>query len=178
MAHLLEPATSGRARCRGCAQPIARGELRFGERLANPFAEGETTLWFHPLCAAFKRPEALLETLQHASEPVPERERYERTAQRSAAHRRLPRIDGAERAPSAQAKCRACHQPIARGAWRIRLVFYEEGRFSGGGFVHLECRRSYFESDELLEPLLHFSPELNDAERAALRDACGALPAP
>ena len=32
-----------------------RGELRFGERLPNPFAEGEMTVWFHPLCAAYKR---------------------------------------------------------------------------------------------------------------------------
>ena len=60
MLHALEPAASGRAKCPGCAQPIQRGELRFGERLPNPFAEGEITLWFHPLCAAYKRPEPLL----------------------------------------------------------------------------------------------------------------------
>lgn len=132
------------------------------------------TLWFHPLCAAYKRPEALLELLQHASDSLPERAELERAAQRSAEHRRLPRIDGAERAPGAQAKCRACQQPIARGAWRIRLVYYEEGRFSAGGFVHLECRRSYFESEETLGPLLHFSTELNDAERAELCAACRA----
>ena len=35
-------------KCRGCGRPIARGELRFGERLPNAFAEGEMTVWFHP----------------------------------------------------------------------------------------------------------------------------------
>jgi Poly(ADP-ribose) polymerase and DNA-Ligase Zn-finger region len=54
VAHLFELAASGRSKCRGCNQPIRRGELRFGERLPNPFGGGEMTLWFHPLCAAYK----------------------------------------------------------------------------------------------------------------------------
>ena len=60
MGHVLEPAASGRAKCRACQRPIAQGELRFGERLPNPYAEGEMTLWFHPACAGFQRPEAVL----------------------------------------------------------------------------------------------------------------------
>ncbi len=63
MPHVIEPATSGRAKCRGCGERIAKDELRFGERLPNPFAEGEMTLWFHPLCGAYKRPQPLLEAL-------------------------------------------------------------------------------------------------------------------
>src|SRR5262249_5410374 len=122
MPHVFEAATSGRAKCRGCGQPIARGDVRFGERLPNPFAEGEMTLWFHPLCAAYKRPEPVLQGLREATESVPDRERLEQVARASTSHRRLPRIDGAERAPSGQAKCRSCREPIERGAWRIRLV--------------------------------------------------------
>jgi hypothetical protein len=148
--------------------------LRFGERVPNPFAEGETTLWFHPLCAAYKRPEPLLETLAASVPAVPEREALERAARSSLAQRRLPRIDGAERAPGGQATCRSCRQPIARGSWRIRLVFYEEGRFSAAGFVHLECRKAYFETDDVLEHMLHFSPALSAAEREALAHACAA----
>src|SRR5262245_2300787 len=166
MPHVFEPASSGRAKCRGCGLPIQRGELRFGERLPNPFGEGEMTLWFHPLCAAYKRPESLLETLG-TLEAVPDRESLERTARSSLAHRRLPRIDGAERASSGQAKCRSCRQPIARGTWRVRLVFFEEGRFSPGGFVHLDCRAAYFETDDILERVLHFSPDLSEGEREA-----------
>ena len=178
MPHVFEPASSGRAKCRGCGQRIERGALRFGERIPNPFADGETTLWFHPLCAAYKRPEPVLETLGQPSENVPEREALERAARGSSAHRRLPRIDGAQRAPTGQAKCRSCHQPIARGTWRIRLVFFEEGRFSPAGFVHLACRKAYFESCDIRDPLLHFSPGLNDEERGELLRACAADPDP
>jgi hypothetical protein len=168
-AHVFEPAASGRAKCRGCAQPIARGELRFGERLPNPFAEGEMTVWFHPRCAAYKRPEPFLEALGATLAEVPEREALERAARASLAHRRLPRINGAERSPSGQAACRSCRQPIARGDWRIRLVFYEDGRFEPGGFVHLGCREAYFETGDVLEQVLHFSPSLGDAEREELK---------
>jgi hypothetical protein len=170
--HIFESASSGRAKCRGCGQPIQRGELRFGERLPNPYAEGEMTLWFHPACAAYKRPEPLLQALGETGESVPDRERLERAAHGSLAHRRVPRIDGAERSPSGQARCRSCHEPIERGTWRIRLVHYDEGRFSPGGYVHLACRKTYFETDDILDPLLHFSPDLSDSEREELRRAC------
>ena len=177
MSHLFEPASSGRSKCRGCGRRIQRGELRFGERLPNPFAEGEMTLWFHPRCAAYKRPEPLLQTLEEALENMPDRAALERAARGSLAHRRLRRIDGAERAPSGQAKCRSCHQPIGRGGWRIRLVFYEEGRFSPGGFVHLGCRKAYFETNDVLDQVLHFSSDLTEGECEELRRACGTDPA-
>ena len=168
MGHLFELAPSGRSKCRGCAQPIQRGELRFGERVPNAFGEGETTLWFHPLCAAYKRPQPLLEALAETTVSVPDRDGIERAALRSVAHERLQRIDGAERSRSGQAKCRSCHEPIVRGSWRIRVVFYEEGRFAPGGYVHLACRKVYFETDEILEQVLHFSPASNDADREDL----------
>ena len=177
MAHVFEVAPTGRAKCRGCNRPLPRGELRFGERLPNAFGEGEMTLWFHPMCAAFKRPEPLLEALPQAPESLSDREALERAAQGSLAHRRLPRVDGAERAPSGQAKCRSCREPIARATWRIRLVFYEEGRLSPAGFVHLACRKEYFEGHDVREPLLHFSPNLDDGEREELARACAADPA-
>lgn len=171
MPHVFEPAASGRARCRGCGQAIARGELRFGERLANPFAEGEMTVWFHPLCAAYKRPETLLEALGETSTEVPERDALERAARTSLAHRRRPRINGAERSPSGQASCRHCRQPIERGSWRLRLAFYEDGRFEPGGFVHPGCRETYFGTGDVLEQVLHFSPALSEGERDELRRA-------
>jgi hypothetical protein len=173
MPHLFEPAPTGRAKCRGCGRRIEQGELRFGERIPNPFAEGETTLWFHPLCAAYKRPESMLAALEQSPEKPPAAEALERAARGSAAQRRLARIDGAERAPSGQAKCRNCREPIAKGVWRIRLVFYEEGRFSPSGFVHLGCRAAYFETTAgILPPVLHFSPGLSEEDRAELARAC------
>src|SRR5262245_19771983 len=173
MAHVFEPATSGRAKCRGCGRVIEKGAIRFGERIPNPFAEGEATLWFHPLCGAYKRPESMLAALEQPGANAPEPEALERAARGSSQHRRLPRVDGADRAPTSQARCRHCHEPIAKGAWRIRLVFYEEGRFLPSGFVHLPCRAEYFEGADIREPLLHFSSDLSDAERAELVQALG-----
>jgi hypothetical protein len=145
--------------------------MRFGECLPNLFGEGEMTLWFHPLCAAYKRPQPLLETLPGTDEALPEREKLERAAQASVTHRRIPRIDGAERAPSGQATCRSCRELIAKGTWRIRTAFYEEGRFSPGGYVHLACRKAYFETDDVLDAVLHFSPALSDEDRQELARA-------
>jgi hypothetical protein len=52
-------------------------------------------------------------------------------------------------------------------------VFYEEGRFSPGGFVHLDCRQAYFETDDIGDQVLHFSSALGSEEREELRRACG-----
>jgi hypothetical protein len=172
MPHVIEPASSGRAKCRGCRQALAKGELRFGEALANPFGEGEVFHWFHPACAAYKRPDALLGAL--AESTIPEREALQRIAESSLAHPRLVRIDGAERSPSGQARCRQCKEPIEKGAWRIRLVFHEEGVFSPGGCIHLACRAAYFETADIVEPVMHFSAALDAPEREALRAALAA----
>ena len=174
MTHVFEPAASGRSKCRGCGRALQRGELRFGERIPNPFADGETTLWFHPLCAAYKRPESVLAVLTQFEGTVPDRDGLERAAQASLVQRRLPRIDGAERAKG-QATCRQCREAIPRGAWRIRLVFFEEGQFSPSGFIHLACAKAYFETGNILEQLLHFSPTLSDPEREELRTTVGSI---
>jgi hypothetical protein len=167
--HVFEAAASGRSKCRGCDRLIRRGELRFGERLANLFGEGQMTVWFHPRCAAYKRPQQFLDGLRETPEPVPDRDHLERAARGSLVTRRVPRINGAERSPTSQARCRCCQQPIERGSWRIRIVYYEEGRFSPGGYVHLGCREVYFETHEILDQILHFSPDLTEEEREALK---------
>jgi hypothetical protein len=172
MPHTFEPAASGRSKCRGCGRALERGELRFGERLANAFGDGEMTLWFHPLCAAYRRPESLLEGLAAAASGVPDRESLERAARASLAQHRLTRIDAAHRSPSGQARCRGCHENIAKGDWRIRLSIFDEGRFNPAGFIHLACAPRYFETGAILEHLLHFSADLTEAEREELRRAC------
>ncbi|HSS28070.1 MAG TPA: hypothetical protein VLL50_08945 [Usitatibacter sp.] len=175
MAHVFEHAASGRAKCRGCRQAIAKGELRFGENLPNPFGEGEVTHWFHPACAAYKRPEAFLEGLPVAAVEVPDREALEGNARATLEAPRLTRIDGAERSPTSQARCRHCKEPIEKGTWRIRLVFHEEGNFSPGGFIHVACRKDYFGRDDILEQALHFSRELAAEDREALREALAGI---
>ena len=60
----IEEAPSGRAKCRGCGRAIAKGELRLGEHLPNPYSDkGPMSLWFHLPCGAYKRPEVMLHAL-------------------------------------------------------------------------------------------------------------------
>jgi hypothetical protein len=177
MPHVIQPAPTARAKCRGCAERIAAGELRFGEALPNPFAEGETTHWFHLACAAFKRPEPFLATLETWAEPVEKRDELAAEARLGIEHRRLPRLSGAERSPSGQAECRSCRVRISKGAWRISLVFYEEGRFSPSGFIHPACAQAYFETTDFIQRLKHFSPRLSEEDlreiEAELRPPAG-----
>ncbi len=123
-----------------------------------------------PLCAAYKRPETMLEALVQSASAVPHREALERAAHATLARPRLPRIDGAERAKG-QATCRQCRKPIPRGAWRIRLASFKEGQFTPLGYIHLACAKDYFETADIVEHVLHFSTALGDADREELRSA-------
>jgi hypothetical protein len=164
MTHVIQPAPSARSTCRGCGNRIAASALRFGESLPNPFAEGEMIHWFHLDCAAYKRPEPFLEALETSTEPLADAERLASEARRGLAHRRLPRVNGAERSPSSRAQCRSCRSRIEKGAWRIALVFYEDGRFEPSGFIHVPCAQAYFETIDVLPRLKHFSPHLTDED--------------
>jgi hypothetical protein len=176
MPHVIEPAASGRARCRGCGKPIARGELRFGERLPNPFGDGEMTLWFHVTCGAYTRPEPFLEVLADTAAPLEQRDHLEREARRGVDQRRLPRINGANRAPTARARCRSCRAMIEKGGWRIPLLYYEEGRFEPSGFIHVRCSNAYFDTADVLARLRHFSPDLGEDDLAELGAELAASP--
>ena len=168
MSHIVERAPTGRAICRGCGARIAAGEHRFGERLPNPYGDdgSETTRWFHLACAAFTRPEPFLEALATISGEIDDKGVLEQEARLGVAHHRLPRVRAAERAASGRAACRSCHQPIAKGAWRIVLAYYEDGRFAPAGFIHVACAAPYLETAGILHRLKRFSPALTDADVA------------
>jgi Poly(ADP-ribose) polymerase and DNA-Ligase Zn-finger region len=170
--HVIEPASSGRAKCRSCDQAIAKGELRFGERQPNSFGDGDMTLWFHLRCGAYSRPEAFLDT-EPPSPAEPTFEELVAAARFGIAHRRVPRLHGAERAPSGRAHCRSCRELIGKGEWRLALVFFEEFRFNAGGYIHLNCARAYFETVDLLDRIRHFSPDLTKSELAEVESALG-----
>ena len=175
MAHTIEPAKTGRAKCRGCNEPIAAGTLRLGERVPNPFGDdgSETTLWFHVPCAAFLRPEAFVEAAAATTETIPDRANLEHEAQLGIAHRRLPRATTAGRAPTGRATCRSCKQLIEKDAWRIALLYFEDGRLSPSGFIHVKCAKEYLESTEISGRLKHFSPGLTENELAEIRGELG-----
>ncbi|MCP3980507.1 MAG: hypothetical protein GY716_14490 [bacterium] len=171
MAHTIEHAASARAKCRACGERIAKAELRLGERLPNPFAEGEMTHWYHPVCAALKRPEPYLEAAATTEHALERREWMDEQAALGVAHRRLPRVDGAQRAPTGRARCRSCRELIEKDAWRIALVFYEEGRFQPSGFVHAGCCGEYFGTCRVIERARHFCPGLEESDVEELKRA-------
>ena len=173
MEHVIEAATSGRAKCRGCGQRIDKGSVRFGEQVENPYNDGVAMLWFHPPCGAFKRPEPFLEALSktEANEPpthIEDRDTLVAAANRGVEHRRLTRLDAVEHAASGRASCRHCRERIDKGALRIKLVWFEAGRFEPSGFLHLGCAAAYCESTDILARVRRFTHELADADWATV----------
>ena len=175
MPHVIEPAPSGRASCRGCGGKIPNASLRFGERLPNPYGDegGEMTHWFHLPCAAYRRPEAFLETLAATAAAIADVDQLTQQAQLGVTHRRLPRVSTAGRASSGRAACRACKDPIAKDTWRIALLFYDDGRFVPSGYIHAACTGPYIETTDIMDRVKHFSPDLTAADIEELRTAIG-----
>lgn len=180
MPHVIEPAPTGRATCRGCGKPVAKGTLRLGEVVPNLYADGEgaeSKQWYHLACGAYRRPEAFLDAIGRWSEPVDGREALEAEARLGVEHTRLPRLDQANRAASGRAACRACRTPIAKGGWRLSLVFWQDGRFVPAGFIHVPCAAPYFETTAILDRVRYFTPDLTDADVTEIAAAL-ALPPP
>lgn len=176
MANTIEPAASGRAKCRGCGEKITKEELRLGARLANPFDEdSELTLWFHLSCGAFKRPEAYLEAAAAYEADIERRDWLESQAKLGIEFRRLPRLSGVSRAPTGRAKCRSCKESVAKDTLRIAIVYYDEeqGRFEPAGFLHPRCSKDYFETVDVMERVRHFAPTLEDVDLEELSREIG-----
>ena len=170
MPDLVAPSPSARAKCRGCGRPIDKGELRFGEADVNPFGEGETHRWFHLRCAALKRPERFGPMLE-ATPDVPERDALAGYVKASLDHPRLVRILRAVRATGRCAHCRHCRELVEKGALRVALEIWEDGRFNPMGSIHATCSPSYFGTrEELLTRLELASPELPKPDLAELSD--------
>lgn len=181
VADQIQPASSGRSKCRGCGRAIAAGELRFGESLPNAYGEGEALFWCHLVCAACMRPEKFLPVLEACESDISERAWLGAAATFGVAHRRLPRLSHVERAASGRARCRLCHEPVDKGAWRFALQMFEEGRFSPIGTIHVECAQAYFGTIDVLERLQRLQPDLDAAavdEIANLLRTPRPLPAP
>jgi hypothetical protein len=167
----IQAAPTGRAKCRGCGNAIAKGELRFGESGPNTYGEGEATSWFHLHCGALMRPEKLLPVLEAGADAGLERDWLEAQARLGLEHHRLPRLLRAERASSGRATCRSCRELIAKGEWRFALQMFEEGRMSPMGFVHAACAEAYFGTADVLARAERLSPDLSVDDVAELTKA-------
>jgi hypothetical protein len=178
---VIERAASGRAKCRGCGNAIAKDTMRVGEAVPNLYADAEgaeATHWYHPVCAAYRRPDAFLQAIKASPGALPDPGGLAAAAREGITHQRLPRVDQAGRAPSGRATCRECRAAIPKDAWRIGLLFWQDGRFSPAGFVHAGCVGAYFETTAILDRVRHFTPDLTDADAAALEAAIAVGQAP
>jgi hypothetical protein len=167
----IQAAPTGRAKCRGCGNAIAKTELRFGETGPNSYGEGEATSWFHLACAALMRPDKLLPVLEAFAEPLDERAWLEETARFGVEHHRLPRLVRGERASSGRAHCRSCRELITKGEWRFVLQMFEEGRPNPIGTIHVSCAEAYFGTADVLGRAQRLTPDLDDADLADLKKA-------
>ena len=180
MPHHFEPAATGRAKCRACGAAIAKGAWRLGEVVPNLYADAdgaEAVHWYHAWCGAYRRPEAARAALDSASDGLPDRAALVAAADLGLALPRLSRLHEAGRAASGRAACRHCHAAIAKDTWRIGLLFWQDGRFSPAGFVHVACAGGYFETTALVDRLRYFTPGLTDADLAEIEAALIAPPA-
>jgi hypothetical protein len=151
---VLEVAANARAKCRACSASIGKGSLRVGVIAPNPFAEGETTYWFHSECAARRLPAAFQQAATEASSELaapllPLLPAVERRVQ----HPRLARLSAVDSAPTGRARCRQCRQTIDKGSTRVALSLFNSGRFDPIGYAHLTCLEAYVGTGILPEDL-------------------------
>jgi hypothetical protein len=92
-------------------------------------------------------------------------------------HPRLVRILRAERAPSGRAHCRHCREIVEKGALRVALEIWEDGRFNPMGSLHATCAPSYFGTrEELAKRIEIASPDLPKPDLAEMKDVIAKAP--
>jgi len=149
MPHRIEPAPSGRAGCRGCKAPIAKGELRFAEEFQSPYSEDGAPAfrYWHLRCAAEKLANEVSTALAAYDAPVEDRGAIEATI---AVHLR-PEMPYAERAGTGRARCRACDVTIKKGELRVafeRVFDSPMGPQKGAAYAHVKCVPAYLEREK------------------------------
>jgi hypothetical protein len=173
----IELASSGRARCRACRRPIAKGQERFAEAVPNPVAEGESQHYYHVECASERRPKPFAALLATLDPPRPDLAPLAAAAALASEHHRLERLGLLERAKSARANCRQCHEPIEKDAWRVALQPIEEGRLAAWGFVHLACAGAYAGIKPSLDRLTRYT-DLEPSDKTEIATTLEAMPIP
>ncbi len=177
MAHIIEEAKSGRASCRSCKKPIAKGDLRLGEEVPNAFAAGEVThQWHHLACAATKRPLVLESALASTSLVVPDRAALEATLTQQKAAQPPATYPFCERAKTSRSSCIGCSESIEKGTWRVAVEReVDTGTFvtKGAGYLHAGCAPAWIDDHapvdgSLLAVLQKNTPSLSAGDVAAL----------
>jgi hypothetical protein len=182
MAHHVEIAPSGRASCRGCKKPIAKGVVRFAEEAPNPFSDegGMAYRYWHLACAAPKLANELAGALASYEGTIEDRAAIDALV---AEHMR-PDLPYAERAGTGRAHCRTCEETIRKGELRVafeRVFESPMGPQKGAAYAHPKCVPSYLahekergrespDVDEAIRLVVAHSklarPELDEVARA------------
>ncbi|HEY0476615.1 MAG TPA: hypothetical protein VGD37_03775 [Kofleriaceae bacterium] len=163
MANVIEEAKSGRASCRTCKKPIAKGELRFGVETQTQFSDAPSLQWHHLPCAAAKLPVELKAALAEHPGEVPGRAELDAAIEQAAkkASAKPAAFPYVDRAPTGRAKCMQCEQPIEKASFRVAVERELEigGTASrGAGYLHPGCVAENLENvggslEDLLEGL-------------------------
>ncbi|HJK92881.1 MAG TPA: hypothetical protein RMH85_10825 [Polyangiaceae bacterium LLY-WYZ-15_(1-7)] len=132
---IIEPAKSGRARCKTTGDKIPKGELRFGEAFVNTFSSsGSIGYRWHKLEAAAKRfPKKVKKALEAYEGEVPEREKLEGILA-EALEKEASKPGGypyADHAPTGRATCIVTGEKIPKGSVRVAV----EREIDTGSFV-------------------------------------------
>jgi hypothetical protein len=151
MSHKVELAPSGRARCRGCKEGIAKGSVRFAEEFQNPFSDdgGMGLRYWHLPCAAIKLANELAAAIAaYEGPPLPT---LDRPALDALIEQHLrPDAPYAERAGSGRAHCRACDVTIKKGELRVafeRVFESPMGPQKGFAYAHPGCLGKYLDRE-------------------------------
>ena len=151
MANVIEEAKSGRASCRTCKKPIAKGELRLGVEAPNAFGDTPSMQWHHLLCAAQKLPSELKGALAEYAGDVPNRAELDQAMDDAikggkAKPGGFPYID---KAPTGRAKCMQCEEAIAKDSWRVaveREIEMGAMQQRSAGYLHPACVQENLEN--------------------------------
>jgi len=169
MTDLIEPATTGRAKCRRCAGKIEKGSWRFGETVPNAFGEGDATRWFHLMCAAEKRPEKLREALAGSNLEIPDRAALEKVIEDGVRNPSLAGVKHADRAPTGRASCQECHAKIDKGELRVAIEREADApAMATTSYLHAACASKHLGESGLFDKLRRMSASLGPDALAEL----------
>lgn len=178
MGHIIEEAKSGRASCRTCKKPIAKGELRLGEETPNAFAAGEVThQWHHLPCAAKKKPLVLEAAIATTTLTIPDRAALETDIAANKKSQKPGAYPFAERAKTSRSTCLQCSEAIEKGTLRVAVEReVDTGAFvtTGAGYLHAACAAEWLEANapidgDLVAVIEKNSTALEPGDLAALK---------
>lgn len=175
MGHIIEPAKSGRAKCRSCKKAIEKGSLRLGEEILDPFGSGGTThVWHHVDCAAEKKPDELKAAIADYPDEIPGRDALEKKIAESMEKLPPSTFPYAEKAPTGRSRCMACESNIDKDTLRVAVEReVDTGTFKtkGAGYLHPMCAADFTGDEEMFEKVKANSRGLSDEQLAELEAA-------